>query len=52
MQADIYGPATTRQIFEDRQMKRAIDAHSLTLQTLFDLYQDEFLRKHPELVDE
>ena len=38
----LYGPATTRRIFEGRQMKRAINAHITTLQVLFDLYVEAF----------
>ena len=35
--ADLYGPTTTRQILEGKHMKRALDAHTVTLQAFFEL---------------
>ena len=37
IQSDLYGPTTARQILEGKHMKRAIDAHMITLQVLFNL---------------
>lgn len=42
VEADIYGPTTTRQILEGRHMKRAVAAHIVTLQALNDLFMDEY----------
>jgi hypothetical protein len=42
IEADIYGPTTTRQILEGRHMKRAVTAHIITLQALNDLLMDEY----------
>ena len=36
-ESNIYGPATVRQILEGKQMKRALNAHSMTVEVLFDL---------------
>ncbi|KAL5009323.1 hypothetical protein ScPMuIL_014904 [Solemya velum] len=47
--ADIYNPATTRQILEDKHIKRAVIAHISTLLAMFQLYQQEVFNKHPEL---
>lgn len=49
VEADLYGPATVRQILECRHYKRAINAHTITLQALFLLFQDAFFRSHTEL---
>jgi len=42
IEADIYGSQTTRQILEGRHMKRAVTAHIITLQALYDLLLDEY----------
>ena len=49
-EADLYGPATVKQILEGRHMRRAIEAHVGTTQTLYLLYQEAFFENHPELV--
>ena len=49
-EADLYGPATVKQILEGRHVRRAIEAHVVTTQTLFLLYQEAFFEDHPELV--
>lgn len=51
IEADIYGPTTTRQILEAKHMKRALQAHITTVQALYDLYVEEFFREHPHLKD-
>ena len=42
VEAGLYSPATTRQILEGKHMKCAPDAHTITLQALFDLLIDSF----------
>ena len=37
VEADLYGPTTTRQILEGKHMKMALDAHSVTLLAFFEL---------------
>lgn len=37
IEAGIYGPATTRQILEGKHVKRGLEAHTVTLQALFDV---------------
>lgn len=49
IEADLYGPATVRQILGGKHVKRGVDAHVVTLQSLFQLYQVAFLREHPDL---
>ena len=34
-EADLYGPVTVKQIIEGKHMKRGVEAHMITLQTLF-----------------
>ena len=45
VEADLYGPTTTRQILECNHMKRSVTAHVITLQALFSLYQEASSRK-------
>lgn len=49
IEADLYGPATVKQILEGNHVNRAETAHLLTLQALFSLYQEAFLKEHPDL---
>ena len=49
-EAYLYGPATVKQILEGRHVRRAIEAHVVTTQTLFLLYQEACFEDHPELV--
>ena len=46
--ADLYGPMTVKQILERKLVKRVLDAHVVTLQALFNLYQVAILQKHPD----
>ena len=48
-EADLYGPATVKQIL-GIHVRRAIEAHVVTTQTLFLLYKEAFFEDHPELV--
>ena len=47
--ADIYGLTTTRQILDAKHMKRALEAHTSTVQALYDLCVEEFFLDHPYL---
>ena len=47
-EADLYGPSTVKQILEGNHVKRGQTAHVITLQALFNLYQEAFLVKYPE----
>ena len=48
---DLYGPATVKQILEGRHVRRkAIEAHVVTMQTLFSLYKEAFFEDHSQLV--
>ena len=49
VESDIYGPSTVKQILEGNHVKRAEAAHLVTLQSLFNLYQETFLS---EVADE
>jgi hypothetical protein len=49
IQSDIYGPTTSRQILEGKHMKRAVDAHIITVQVLLDLMLDMFFDEKTEL---
>ena len=49
-EADLYGPAIVKQILEGRHVRRAIEVHVVTTQTLFLLYQEACFEDHPELV--
>ena len=49
-EADLYGPATVKQILEGIHVRRAIEAHVVPTQTLFLLYKEAFFEEHPELV--
>ena len=48
-EADLYGPTTVKQILEGKHMKRGVEAHVVTLQSLFQLYQTAFLKDHHDL---
>ena len=42
---DLYGPCTVKQILEGNHVKWAETAHLVTLQSLFVLYQEVFLKE-------
>ena len=48
-EADIYGPTTTRHILETKHTKRALEAHMIRVQALYDFYVAKFFRDHPDL---
>ena len=52
IEANLYGPCTTRQILEGKHMKRAVDAHLISLQVLFDLFLEAYNCTHPQLQSE
>jgi hypothetical protein len=47
IEADICGPVTMKQVLDCKHMKRVLRIHSMTFQSLFDLYQEEFFSDHP-----
>ena len=49
IESDLYGPATVKQIIGGNHVKRGETAHMVTLQALFDLYQQAFFQKYPNL---
>ena len=49
IESELYGPSTVKQILEGNHVKRGEKAHMITLQALFALYLDEFLKTLPEL---
>lgn len=52
-EADVYGPTMVKQILDGNHVKRGEQAHTLTLQAFFILYQRAFFsRQDPEIVKE
>ena len=49
IESELYGPTTVKQILDGNHVKRDEKAHMITLQVLFALYLDEFLKTLPEL---
>ena len=49
-EADIYGPVTVRQILEGKHVMRGLDAHMITLQSLFTLHQQAFFETETDLL--
>ena len=49
VEADLYSTVTTAQILSGKHHNRALDAHQITLQVLFDLWIDEFFKVNPTL---
>ena len=50
-EADLYSSVTVSQILNGNHYNRAIEAHQLTLQALFDLWFEKFLEDHPVVRD-
>ena len=48
IEAEIYGPATVKQIVDGNPVKRGEAAHIVTLEALFALYQKAFLKSSQE----
>ena len=49
VESELYGPSTVRQILDGNHVKRGENAHIITLQALFTLYQEAFFKQHQEL---
>ncbi|CAH3151769.1 unnamed protein product, partial [Porites lobata] len=49
IESELYGPSTVKQILDGNHVKRGEKAHMITLQALFALYLDGFLKTLPEL---
>jgi len=49
-EADLYGPVTVRQILEGKHVKRGLNAHMITLQSLFTLHQQAFFESESDLL--
>lgn len=50
-ESDLYGPKMVKQILDGNHVKRGEEAHMITLQTLFTLYQRAFIsQQDPEMV--
>ena len=49
IEADLYGSATVKQIIDGNHIRCGQEAHVITLQALFMLYQEAFFKQHPEL---
>lgn len=51
MEADVYGPATTRQILKCTHYKRSLHAHIYSYVALFEMALEEFFKDNPQLQD-
>jgi len=49
VESGIYGPVTVKKTAEGKHVRRGVEAHLLTLQTLFTMYQEAFFEKHQSL---
>ena len=47
VESDLCGPSTVKQILGGNHVKRGEEAHMVTLQALFSLYQEAFFVRHP-----
>lgn len=43
-ESELYGPATVRQIIEGKHVRRGVNAHLITLQALFTMYQESLFQ--------
>lgn len=50
IEADIYGSATAKQIIDGNHVTRAQNAHMVTLDALFMMYQEAFFEQHPDFL--
>ena len=48
-EADIYGPATVKQILDGKHVKRGLEAHIITLHALEMLYQEALFKENETL---
>ena len=44
VEAELFGPATVKQILDGNHVKRGESAHTVTLQAFFNLYQEAFFQ--------
>ncbi|KAE8288343.1 hypothetical protein D5F01_LYC12211 [Larimichthys crocea] len=51
VEADVYGPATTRQILKCTHYKRSLHAHIYSYVALFEMALEEFFKDNPQLQD-
>ncbi|KAK3746101.1 hypothetical protein QZH41_015518, partial [Actinostola sp. cb2023] len=49
IESELYGPSTVKQILDGNHVKRGEKTHMITLQALFTLYLEAFLKNVPEL---
>ncbi|KAI4800965.1 hypothetical protein KUCAC02_006230 [Chaenocephalus aceratus] len=49
MEADVYGPATTRQILKCKHYKRALHAHIYSYVALYEMALEEFFKDNPQI---
>ena len=49
VESGIYGPVTTGQILDSKHMKRAAEAHMVTLQAMFQLYLEANINEISEI---
>ena len=49
IESNLYGSATVKQIIEGKHVVRGQTAHTVTLESLFALYQEAFFAQHPQL---
>ena len=52
LHADLYGKTTIKQILNDNHVKRGVNAHTVTLLSLFDMNMEVFSRRNLEVTDE
>ena len=48
VEAGLYSPSTITKILQGKQLYRAMEAHTVTLLTFYQLYFDKFLKDYPE----
>lgn len=49
IESDLYGPATVKQIIGGDHVKRGETAHLITVQALFEIYEEAFFQQHQDL---
>ena len=48
VEAGLYSPSTVRKILQCKQLYRAMEVHTVTLLTFYQLHFDKFLKAYPE----
>lgn len=51
IEADVYGPSTTRQILKCTHYKRSLRAHIYSYMALYELAMEQFLKENPDLIE-